>query len=88
MKQALRKAYFSPSGTRDAVRSVTESALIHLYGTCRLRVRWEARDDMHDAFVYLGAPHAPRPHTPAFLKELLSSPNELLFKMVGSLRDG
>lgn len=30
MQQALRKAYFSPSDTRNAVRSVTESALTHL----------------------------------------------------------
>ncbi|GAA2582754.1 IS5 family transposase [Streptomyces tubercidicus] len=35
------------------VRWVAESAIAHLHGPRRLRIRWEARDDMHDAFLQL-----------------------------------
>ncbi len=34
-------------------RWVAESAIAHLHGLRRLRIRWEARDDMHDAFLQL-----------------------------------
>ncbi|MCC4320427.1 IS5/IS1182 family transposase, partial [Streptomyces sp. 8ZJF_21] len=32
---------------------VAESAIAHLHGPRRLRMRWESRDDMHDAFLQL-----------------------------------
>lgn len=32
---------------------VAESAIAWLHGPRRLRIRWEARDDMHDAFLQL-----------------------------------
>ncbi len=35
------------------IRWVAESAIAHLRGPRRLRIRWEARDDMHDAFLQL-----------------------------------
>ncbi|WHX22039.1 IS5 family transposase [Streptomyces malaysiensis subsp. malaysiensis] len=35
------------------VRWVAESAIAHLHGPRRLRMRWESRDDMHDAFLQL-----------------------------------
>lgn len=35
------------------IRRVAESAIAHLHGPCRLRIRWEARHDMHDAFLQL-----------------------------------
>ncbi|MFD4481520.1 IS5 family transposase [Streptomyces sp. NPDC058471] len=35
------------------VRWVAESAIAHLHGPRRLRIRWETRDDMHDAFLQL-----------------------------------
>ncbi|MDX3615231.1 transposase, partial [Streptomyces europaeiscabiei] len=35
------------------VRWVAESAIAWLHGPRRLRTRWEARDDMHDAFLQL-----------------------------------
>ncbi len=35
------------------IRWVAESAIAWLHGPRRLRTRWEARDDMHDAFLQL-----------------------------------
>lgn len=35
------------------IRWVAESAIAHLHGPRRLRPRWEARDDTHDAFLQL-----------------------------------
>lgn len=37
------------------IRWVAESAIAHLHGPRRLRIRWETRDDMHDAFLQLAA---------------------------------
>ncbi|MFD6624384.1 IS5 family transposase [Streptomyces diastaticus] len=34
-------------------RWVAEAAIAHLHGPRRLRTRWEARDDIHDAFLQL-----------------------------------
>ncbi|MFI0966620.1 IS5 family transposase [Streptomyces sp. NPDC021080] len=35
-------------------RCVVESAFAHLYWLRRLRIRWEIRDDIHEAFLTLG----------------------------------
>jgi hypothetical protein len=35
------------------VRWVAESAIAWLHGPRRLRIRWEVRDDIHDAFLQL-----------------------------------
>lgn len=35
------------------VRWVAESAIAHLHGPRCLRISWEARDDIHDAFLQL-----------------------------------
>ncbi len=35
------------------IRWVAESAIAHLHGPRRLRIRWETRDDLHDAFLQL-----------------------------------
>lgn len=35
------------------VRWVVEAAVAWLHGFCRLRVRWETRDDMHEGFLKL-----------------------------------
>ncbi|OKI55807.1 transposase [Streptomyces sp. CB00072] len=35
------------------VRWVAESAIAHLHGPRRLPIRWETRDDIHDAFLQL-----------------------------------
>lgn len=45
------------SGRRTAVSSgawVVERAFAHLYWFRRLRIRWEIRDDIREAFLTLG----------------------------------
>ncbi|MGR3939658.1 IS5/IS1182 family transposase, partial [Streptomyces sp. BRA346] len=48
------------------VRWVAESAIAHLHGPRRLRMRWETRDDMHDAFLRLSQCMALTRRLPAF----------------------
>src|SRR6266571_4844170 len=44
----------SPQETRSRAKITVERAFAHLHWFRRLRIRWEIRDDIHEAFLTLG----------------------------------